>query len=523
MKPKAPVCLSRRRAVAALGGATIAALAGGRVRALGVPASGAGDEVPLHELTAREVLAGFARGSLAPPAYAEALIRRWSLYAGLNVWISRADQALLETAEAAETLPRDRFPLAGLPFGLKDNIDVAGWVTTAGTPALAGYRPRATAPMVAGLVDRGALVAGKLNLHELAAGGTSANLTFGAVGNPWHPEVVPGGSSGGTAAAVAARLLPVALGTDTGGSCRLPAALCGCIGFRPSAGRYDTRGVVPRNARRDTIGWMARSAADIQLLDAFSGKPGLPAREVSLDGLRLGVPRAYFYEDLDPGVETVIETALARLADAGAVLVEADVPRLHELRGRARSDWEDFLVDLDGYLREAGAPVAVDELAARVADPKLRRAMLEALPQFRRQPVGTPDRQAESVALALRDAYAGYFAGRQLDALVIPTSPIAAPPAPEDPAAGGTGPVAMIRNTGPSALAGLPGLSMPAGLTPRGLPVGVELEAAWNDDATLLAIGRLFETVTPPLPAPPAPAPGTALHGSATGADSRKR
>ncbi len=515
--------MSRRGALAALGAAAGVALGARSGRVLAASLSGFRDDVPLHELTAREVLAAFSGSHLEPQRYAEALIQRWSQFPELNAWISRDDGALRRAAAAAEALPRDRYPLAGLPFGVKDNIDVAGWVTTAGTPALTAHRPKATSPTVAGLLDRGALMAGKLNLHELAAGGTSANLVFGPVRNPYDLAVVPGGSSGGTAAAVAARLLPAALGTDTGGSCRLPAALCGCVGFRPSQGRYATRGVVPRNARRDTIGWMARSAADIRLLDAFSGKPGAPARPVVLAGLRLGVPRAYFYEDLHPEVEAVVEQALVRLADAGAVLVEADVPRLGELRARAAGGgWDDFLADLDRYLREHDVAVTAEELAARVADPRLRRLMLDAIPGYRLQrAASSPGRQDDPAAAELRAAYEDYFADRRLDALVIPTSPIPAPPVPDDITLGGTGPVAMIRNTGPSALAGLPGLSMPAGLTPGGLPVGVGLEAPWNDDATLLAIGESFETVMPPLPAPPAPK--TALRSSAAAAGTRTR
>ena len=208
----------------------------------------------------------------------------------------------------------------------------------------------------------------------MAAGGTCANITFGPIGNPYGPTLVPGGSSGGTGAAVAARLVPAGLGSDTAGSVRAPAAYCGCVGFRPTTGRYSRVGLVPGNFRRDTIGWLARSCADVELLDRYSTvAPAEAAEAVSLRGLRLGVPRAFFYEDLDPGVAAVIEASLARLREAGAELVEVDIPNLRPLLdavGRYRG--ANTLRELQTYIDESGAETTPEAILRAVADPTLR-------------------------------------------------------------------------------------------------------------------------------------------------------
>lgn len=475
--------------------------------------SSGGSAKPLHELSVREALIGLARRDFSASEYVQALLAWQENWKQLNAYVSQDRAALHTAAQRADQARHATHPLAGLPIALKDNIDLVGYVTTAGTPALRNYRPRATALMLQHLIDQGAIVMGKLGLHELASGGTCANLTFGQIRNPYDLERIPGGSSGGTAVAVAARLVPAALGTDTGGSCRLPAALCGCVGFRPSAGRYDTRGVVPRAARRDTIGWMARSVADVELLDAHSGRSSLPARPLELKGLRLGVPRSFFYQGCDAGVAQVVEMALQRLREAGAVLIEADIPRLAELHKQAVATGStSFVQDLDRYLHDSAADVSIEQLVNAVADPQLRRSMQEGLKEYgatTRERVRSAT-QMVSVSLiegerALAAAYTEYFAHQRLAALVIPTSPIVAPPIPSDPAAGGSGTFLMVRNTGPSAAAGLPGLSLPAGLTTQELPVGIELDGPAGSDATLLRIAQQVEAVMPPLPAPHPP------------------
>lgn len=248
----------------------------------------------------------------------------WSMQAcaDLHTMTHVDTDAVRHAAWVADDVPAGRRGLLhGLPMVVKDNIDVAGWPCTAGSAALADHRPRRDADCVAPLRATGVVVLGKCNLHEFALGVTSANTACGAVRNPHAPGRIAGGSSGGTAAAVAARLAPVGLGTDTGGSIRIPAALCGLVGFRPGTGRWPTRGLVPISApSRDTAAPMARSVADCALLDAVIFGADLQLPTLSPRGQRLGVPQE-FWDDMHAGMATQLQSALAGMAAAGVVLV----------------------------------------------------------------------------------------------------------------------------------------------------------------------------------------------------------
>ena len=453
---------------------------------------------PLHELSVREATQALAAKTFTAEAYVDALLdwqRRWQV---LNAYTQQDVDAVRAAARRAASIAA---PIAGLPIAVKDNIDVAGYATTAGTPALRHHVPRSSAPVVQSLIDQGVVVMGKAGLHEMAAGGTCGNILFGQIRNPYDPAMVPGGSSGGSAAAVAARMVPAALGTDTAGSIRAPAAYCGCVGFKPTTGRYSRVGLVPGDVRRDTLGWFARSCADVELLDACCAPAG-PAPPVALKGLRLGVPRAYFYAALEPAVAPVIDAMLARLQDAGVELVEADIPGIGDLLAQLGPMGRDLAGGLNLYIAESGAAVSAEDIVHGIADPQLRRGMEAGLAAQAGQPPSTAGHPA---ADALKAAYATYFAAHRVAAVIFPTSPEVAYPVPVDLAAGGTGPVAMIRNTLPGAHAGLPGLSIPAGLTAAGLPVGIELDGPLGADLTLLKIGRAIEEITPPLPPPPLP------------------
>ncbi|HZZ88631.1 MAG TPA: amidase family protein [Caulobacteraceae bacterium] len=457
--------------------------------------TGGSGERPLHELSARAAARGIAAGAFTSEAYVDALLAWQERWGVLNAYTQQDAAAARAAARRSAGV---RSPVAGLPFAVKDNVDVAGYATTAGTPALRDHRPRVSAPLIQSLVDQGMVVMGKTGLHEWAAGGTCANITFGAIRNPYDTALVPGGSSGGSAAAVAGRLVPAAIGSDTAGSVRAPAAYCGCVGFKPTGGRYSRVGLVPGDIGRDTLGWLARSCDDIELLDACSAPAAAPAAAVELAGLRLGLPNAYFYEDLQPDVASVVEAALRTLRDAGVEFVEADVPEVGSLIGQMGPGGRDFAGGLSVYIEESGAAVTPADIVHGIADPQLRRNLEFALAA----PAAPP---GPTAADALRANYERYFADRGVAAVLIPTSPEAAYPIPEDIAAGGTGPVAMIRNTLAGAHARLPGLSMPAGLTAAGLPVGIELDGAPGADRTLIKIAQAIERVLPPLPAPAPP------------------
>lgn len=468
----------------------------------------------LSNLTATGAVNAIRRGEISAERYARFCLERAQQLKSLNAFTTLADDAFLEAARAADrrlasgALPG---PLHGLPIVVKDNIDAAGLPTSAGTPALRASRPASDAPVLARLYAAGAILLGKTNMHELAFGYTSDNTAFGPTRNPYDRSRIPGGSSGGTAAAVAARIAPAGLGTDTVGSIRVPSALCGIAGFRPSLSRYATSGWVPLSHTRDTVGPMARSVADLALLDAVVAAEGAPPAPIELKGLRLGVPRGYFWSDLDAEVERIASAALEKLADAGAVIVESEVAALprnaFEQRVCRSIHLFEFREDLARYLgRHDGAP-SVEEILAAVATPSVKATVERFVTGAE-----APTRAAYEDALyryrpSLLSSFESEFRERALDATVFPMTQVTAPPIGREDGfevAGRTFPMAYLgRNADPGTCAGLPGLSLPAGMTRSGLPVGLALDGLPGTDRRLLSIGIAIEKTLGTIPAPP--------------------
>lgn len=460
---------------------------------------------PLHHLTLDEALAGLAARDFTSRAYVEAFIERAERHAGLNAFASTDWGRLRADADAVDRSGRAGQRLAGIPLCLKDNISTGILPAGAGTPALKHHVAAAPAALAETLFAAGALMGGAGNMHELAFGITTNNPATGPARNPWNPARIPGGSSGGVAVAVAAGLMPAGIGTDTGGSVRLPAALCGLVGFRPTTGRYPGRGIVPISHTRDTAGPMTRSVADARLLDAVivGGDSGAgSARDVAdLTRIRLGVPRPHFYDDLEPAVAAATERALSLLSRAGATLVEVevtDVARLNEASGFPVAVYE-FMRGLPAYLAENGIALTMRDICDAVATPNVRAMIATELG------AGAVPEAVYRAAIAvhrpaLQAAYAATFAGDRLDALVFPTAPLSARPIGDDETVelnGRRQPTfsTFIRNTDPGSGAGLPGVSLPVGLTPDGLPVGLEFDAPAGRDGALLALAAAAETV----------------------------
>jgi indoleacetamide hydrolase len=465
----------------------------------------------LAELTATAALAAFERGELTSRDYTNFLLERCEKHKDLGAFIHLdPDQALDAATEADEirATGQDIGPLHGLPLALKDNLDTADMPTTAGTPGLRNNRPAKNAPIVQAMLDAGMIILGKANMHELAYGITNNNEPFGPARNPYAPDRIPGASSGGTGVAVGARLAPAGIGSDTGGSVRIPAALCGIAGLRPTVGRYSQAGIVPISHTRDTAGPMARSIADLALLDGVITGGPREVKPAALKGLRLGVPRGYYYENLDTTLAPVAEAALKRLADAGVTLVEADVPNVKALDDAAGFPIAlyETVTDLNMYLRDHKIGLDFAGLVAQVGSPDVK-GILTSLLGDGAVPESVYREAIQKHRPALQAAYADYFKVNRVDAMIFPTTPLPAAKIGEDETVKLNGQdvptfFTFIRNTDPASNAGTPGLSLPVGLTKDGLPVGMELDGPAGSDRALLAIGAALEAVFPPLPAP---------------------
>ncbi len=463
-------------------------------------------------LSACEAVAAMSGGKITALAYAEALLARCAERADLNAFITLdhdAVRAAARAADARQAAGEILGPLHGLPVPVKDSINTADLPTTAGTSALRHFRPVADASVVARLRAAGAIVLGKTNLHELSFGWTSSNMVYGPVRNPWDVTRIAGGSSGGTAAAVAAGMAPLGVAEDTQGSIRVPAALCGIAGFRPTTGRYPNDGCAPITRLFDQIGPHARHVVDLALFDAVMTGDHSPLIVPELEGLRLGVAREYYFSGLDPAVSAVVENVLQRLADVGVEIIEADVPGLSGLIETITMPVQahDVVPALTEWLKLCGAKISFDEMLADVSPDVLAVLKLIALP-------GAPRAIPDDAYLAARDVHLptlqgllkNWFETHRIDAMLLPATMVAAVPIGADSTVRiGEADVAFStvvgRNISPGSTAGLPGLVLPAGLA-DGLPVAIELDGPAGTDRRLLGIGLAIEALLGPLELP---------------------
>ena len=498
-----PFDITRREFIAAA-----SATAAAEVLACGMGSSSAAaaNSDQLLNLSAGDAVVALTRGDLTAEKYATALLAECERGERLNAFITLDREKLLQAAREADARRKKGAKLGalhGLPIPVKDSVNTKDYRTTGGTAALREFVPKEDAAIVRRLKDAGAIVMGKTNLHELSFGWTSNNLAFGAVHNPYDAKRIPGGSSGGTAVAVATRMAPLGIAEDTEGSIRVPAAMCGIAGFRPTTGRYPTTGVVPISELFDQVGPHARTVTDLALFDSAVTGEWNAIGAKSLKGVKLGVGRGYWFAGLDAEVERITNESLRKLQDAGVELVEAEVPELSALieaiTGPVQS--HDTLYTLKKYLSEYKTGVTFERLVAKLSSDVKRDFERDILPGGKGFVTDEVYRNAVDVALPkLKKNFHDYFVRTGVAALIFPATMVAPPLIGEDEEVtiGGkkvSFETAVARNIAPGSTAGLPGLVLPAGLTADGLPIAVELDGPPGADRAILGLGLSIERV----------------------------
>jgi aspartyl-tRNA(Asn)/glutamyl-tRNA(Gln) amidotransferase subunit A len=447
-------------------------------------------------LTLAAASEGVRKRSISPVELTKTCLERIErLNPSLNAFITVTAEAALERARQMEAEAQHgkwRGPLHGIPIALKDNIDTAGVRTTAASELFKDRVPAEDAEVVRRLKDAGAILLGKTNLHEFAYGGSAAVSYFGAVHNPWAPDRIAGGSSGGSAAATATGMCFAALGTDTAGSIRIPACYCGIVGLKATYGRVSNRGVIPLSWTLDHTGPLCRTVEDAAIvLGAIAGhdegdassadKPAADYRGAlrsRAPRLRLGILRKPFFDGLDPEVAASIEAAIGALRKMAASVEEVALPPasapLEEIYGRVRG--------VEAYAYHAQWVAASPE--------KYQASTRERIVQNAAGVSAVQYAQARREVDGLRAGIRKLF--DKVDLLITPTLP--GPPVlisqASDPNA------VSLRHTSPFNVLGLPAISIPCGKTSAGLPIGLHIAGAPFAESTVLALAHAFESLT---------------------------
>ena len=399
----------------------------------------------------------------------------------LNAFITvTAESAAAEARQAEQEIQSGKWrgPLHGIPVALKDLIDTAGVRTTAASAIFRDRVPAEDADVVKKLKAAGAVLIGKQNLHEFAYGGSSIISHFGPVRNPVNPEFIAGGSSGGSGAAVASGMCYAAIGTDTAGSIREPAALCGVVGLKPSYGLVSTQGIIPLSVSLDHAGPITRTVEDAAIvLDAIAEQPVslLSNLNSGIGDLVLGIPQNYFFEDLDPDVGQAVEAAIERLKKHAKAVRSVECP--------IDEDRTVFLAESHAYHR--------DKIAASAGgyDPETLRRVKQGADITEEK-----YRDAKIKLQAARRNIGKLF--RNVDVLIMPTTPVAAPRISDltkDISKLRPAEVLLLRNTRPINVWGLPAISFPCGTTSQGLPIGLQIVGPPNREEVILRTARTLE------------------------------
>jgi aspartyl-tRNA(Asn)/glutamyl-tRNA(Gln) amidotransferase subunit A len=461
------------------------------------------DAKELAQLTLAEASRLVRAKEVSPVELVEACVARIrAVNDKLCAYISVYEEQARAVAKAAETMVRAGHwlgPLHGIPVSLKDNVSVRGLATTAGSKILRDWIPDEDATVTARLRQAGAIFVGKTNMHEFAWGGTSANPHYGAVRNPWNPERFPAGSSGGSGVAVAARTCYGAIGTDTGGSIRLPSAINGIVGIRPTYGRVSNAGIIPLAWSMDTAGPMTRTVEDCAIMfNAIAGPdrkdPSCSAAPVvdytadlgrGVRGIRIGVVPGYFFHHLQRPVHDAVRSALKTFEGLGASVVDVNIENIHgNISAQLTIESAEPSSYHQQWLRERPGDYGEDV-----------RTLLEIGEML----LATHYVQAQRYRSLLRGEFLDAF--KSVDVFICPTLPFTATPV------GAMKVViendveenmlsAIMQFTGVPSLTGLPSLNVPCGFDPDGLPVGMQIIGQPFGEAALFRVGAAFQAAT---------------------------
>jgi len=462
---------------------------------------------PLAAIGVAEAVRALDNRVFSAETYAGALLRRARQKSDLNAFITIDEEAVLNAAREADKARSSGAsrPLLGVPLGVKDSYLTNGLRTTLGVSNLEDFVPSQDAVVVSAIKEAGGIVFGKNNLVEMSFGLTGDNNPYGQVKNPRAPARVSGGSSSGSAAAVAAGIVPAAFGGDTIGSIRVPASLCGVVGFKPTTGRWPRNGVAPISHVLDTTGVFARTVEDCELIDQVVTKATAPmATELGdLKGVRFAFAPKEYLDLVDPEVEGRFNDVVRRLRDAGAEIVEIELGEDFSALADATT-WSIFFRDtmsaISGFLKDNGIPTSFEEIY-RDLKPGLKEAW-----QHHVLPSGSKwlSQDGYNVVLAsdrpkLQRLFSDAFATCGAEALLLPTTPCTAPEIGKENQFSIAGQevtfAALAKNTIPASGAGLPGISLPMGNASNSLPIGLEIDAPFGADRRLLSLARRVEAL----------------------------
>ena len=475
---------------------------------------------PLHDLTVADLAARLKARDVSAEEVARHFLARSQAAADLGAYLAMDEEATLAQARAADALlaAGNAPALAGVPIAHKDIFVTRDFATTAGSKMLADYRSPFDATVVRQLAGAGMVTLGKLNCDEFAMGSANENSAYGVVKNPWDPARVPGGSSGGSAAAVAARLTPAATGTDTGGSIRQPASFCGITGIKPTYGRASRYGMVAFASSLDQAGPMARTAEDCALLLSAMCGPDLDRDSTSLDvpaedftrglsgdlaGLRIGLPTEFFGDGLDADVRAAIDAALAELRQLGATVVDISLPRtrlaIPVYYVLAAAEASSNLSRFDGVKFGFRAPDYTDledmykKTRSQGFGDEVQRRIMTGTYVLSHGYYDAYYLQAQKVRRLIAQDFQQAFT--QCDVIAGPVAPSVAwglGAHGDDPLADYLADIYTL----PASLAGLPGMSVPAGFGAGGMPVGLQLIGPYLQEGRLLNVAHRLQQAT---------------------------